>query len=214
MGKISNDNVNGQPITNINTHRHSALSGKNGFNPVYKGNTNSNGMLQTSTNIFIYANGGIVGMIQSFRVSENRGVNKLNAIGYEGVVQAVPQNTQGGQLDVSRMALYGGNLMRALGMTMNGDSTSTLGGRVHTTGFTDMNVQGVPGTPSAAFRTLRDQRVPLEIKTRTPINTQGLPGGYYEETYVDCWLASYSKSYAVGEVTVTENATIQYGDVY
>lgn len=195
--------------TRINTHRHSDLNaGRAGFAP-----TNAeSGMLQTSTNIFIYANGGIVGMIQSFRVSENRGVNKLNAIGFEGVVQAVPQNTQGGQLDVARMALYNSNIWRALGLTSNSAPYSGIGSKVHTEGFNDS--YGMPAPPAAQyiFRTLKDQRVPLEIKTRTPMDGEGRT--FYEETYVDCWLASYSKSFAVGDITVTENATIQYGDVF
>lgn len=200
---------NDQTNTRINTHRQSDLNaGRAGFAP-----TNAtNGMLQTSTNIFIYANGGIVGMIQSFAVSESRGVNKLNAIGFEGVVQAVPQNTNGGQLTVARMALYNSNIYRALGLTSNGSGYSGIGSKTHTTGFSD--TYGMPSTPAPqlVFRTLKDQRVPLEIKTRTPMDGEGRV--FYEETYVDCWLASYSKSYAVGEITVTENATIQYGDVF
>lgn len=200
---------------NINTMRMSDLKGNvvNGgyrnFNPTDP----ASGLLQTSTNIFIYANGGIVGMIQSFRVSESRNVTKLNAIGYEGVVQAVPGNTTGGQLDVTRIALYNSNLWQALGLTTDGAPYTGIGSKVHQTGFTDNVDYGPAPTGGAPFRTLRDQRVPFEIVVKTPMDGNGTR--FYEERYVDCWLASYSKSYSVsGEITVAENATIRYGDVY
>lgn len=208
MPNYSND---GQNIS-TNTMRASAMpAGQAGFAPT----NSSEGLLQTSTNIFIHANGAVVGMLQSFRVSENRGVTKLNAIGFEGVVQAVPQNTNGGQLDVTRMALYSSNLWRALGLTSDGSPHNGIASKVHTTGFSDTTVAS--NTPydqltAKSFRTLRDQRVPLEIVVKTPMD--GNHTSFMEERYVDCWLASYSKSFAVGEITVSENATIQYGDVY
>lgn len=113
MANFHNDDYKNAKNTNVNTQRASGMPNSvNNFTP---SSSNDNALLQTSTNIFVYANGGIVGMIQSFRVSESRGINKLQAIGYEGVVQAVPSNTNGGQLDISRFALYSSNLWAALG---------------------------------------------------------------------------------------------------
>jgi hypothetical protein len=43
---------------------------------------------------------------------------------------------------------------------------------------------------------------------------KGSEEAYYTETYIDCWLSSYSRSYSVGTITVAEQATIQYADVY
>jgi hypothetical protein len=36
---------------------------------------------------------------------------------------------------------------------------------------------------------------------------------YYIGTYVDCWLASYTKTIAANTITISEQATIQYSDV-
>lgn len=207
----------------VNTHRANGIKGaNNGFNP---GSPDANGLVQTSTNIFIYANDGVIGMIQSFSVSESRNINKLQAIGYEGVVQAVPSNTNGGQLSVTRMALYGSNIYRALGLTTNGHNGSPVGHKVNA-GIKDdtsdkndsapaMSAIG-DGSSSAnyVFRTLRDQRVPLEIKIKTKMSGTGSEPSFYEERYVDCWLSSFSKSFTVSQITVAENATIQYGDLY
>lgn len=211
--------------TKVNTHRANGIAGANNtFNPSRP--NDQNGLLHTSTNIFIYANDGIVGMIQSFSVSESRNINKLQAIGYEGVVQAVPSNTNGGQLSVTRMALYNSNIFRALGLTSTGTSGNPLGRKVHgldntyadkhEAGHSGPEMSGIgnnnPSSAGFVFRTLRDQRVPIEIKVKSPLT--GEDSGYYEERYVDCWLSSFSKSFTVSQITVAENATIQYGDVY
>lgn len=150
--------------------------------------SNENSLLQTSTNIDILSNGVTVGMIQSFTITENRDINKLQEIGTEGVVQAVPGNTKGGSLNVNRMALYGSNLWDAVGLVgvKNTDNTIQI------------------------FQTLKNQRVPFEIQIKTPRSNTD----FYYETYIDCWLSSYSKTFAVGTITVAEQATIMYADVY
>lgn len=212
MPNYSNDDYNGVTNTQINTQRASGMpTAVNNFNPQ---DGAANALLQTSTNIFVYSNNSIVGMIQSFRVSESRGINKLQSIGYEGVIQAVPSNSTGGQLDVSRFALYNSNLMSSLGLNTDGKANSgNVGSKTHTTGLqNDTYINGDKST-GASFRTLRDQRVPLEIVVKTPMRGNSTTE-YYTERYVDCWLASFSKSYAVGTITVTENATIQYADVF
>ncbi|MNB95373.1 hypothetical protein D3C81_415000 [compost metagenome] len=211
---FGNDNQN----TLVNTHRANGIQNPKAVNDFNTTAGDTYGLAETSTNIFIYSNGGLVGMIQSFSVSESRNINKLQAIGYEGVVQAVPSNTNGGQLSVTRIALYESNLFRALGATSNGHNGSPIGSKIHTTGVTDVTYNDNDGPkPNAtdgsfAFRTLRDQRVPFEIVVKTRMD--GSTEQYYEEKYVDCWLASYSKAYTVSQITVAENATISYGDVY
>ena len=209
--------------TSTNTHRYTRndiRTAENDFNPQ---SSNDNSKLMTSTNIFIYSNGCIVGMIQSFSVSENRQINKLQAIGWEGVVQAVPSNTNGGQLSVSRIALYESNLWNALGLTTHGVPFNKLGSRVYDNANADdkeswdaPNIQsatdGVATSSRLVFKTLKDQRVPLEIQTKTRM--KGSEEAYYTETYIDCWISTYSRSYSVGTITVAEQATIQYADVY
>ncbi len=180
----------------------------------------SDGLLETSTNIFVYANGNIVGMISTFQVTEQRTVDKLQAIGYEGVVQAVPANTNGGTLRVDRLALYGANIWRALGLTVNGYASSEIGARIHNTGLsltgdtyiTDSALIGGTIPANEVFRTLRDQRVPLEITYKRKLD--GVDNTFYEEHYVDCWLQQFGSAYNAGTITVTETVTISYGDVY
>ena len=144
-----------------------------------------NGLLQTSTNIKVKMNGEIVGMIQSLTVSESRNINKLQAVGFEGVVQAVPSNTNGGQLTVSRIALYDRKIV---------------------------NITGIHDNDLGVFVTLRQQRVPFEISIETPTGP-GTSAYHDVTTYYDCWISSYSKSYTVQQITVAENLTIQYSDV-
>lgn len=222
----------------LNTHR---MTRNDILPPAAKGELNpqsptGDDLVMTSTNIFIYANDSIVGMIQSFSISESRTINKLQAVGYEGVVQAVPSNTNGGQLSVSRMALYQSNLWNALGLTMSGVAYNPVGSKVYdnskgddsannnanslntyTLNPTPKNPTNTDNTISSkhVFKTLKDQRVPLEIQVRTRLNGTGsTDSDFYIETYVDCWLSSYSKSYTVQSITVAEQATIQYADVY
>ena len=218
MAIFNNYNQN----TSTNTHRAVANDIRTAENNMSPTSPNTNTMLQTSTNIFIYANSSIVGMIQSFSVSELRTINKLQAIGYEGVVQAVPSNTNGGTLNVTRIALYDSNIWNALGLTTDGKTYNPIGKKVHDQNTpNDKNwdnsthTAGMDGKPVSSrliFKTLKDQRVPLEIQVKTKKSGSG--SDYFVETYVDCWLASYSKSYTVGTITVAETAQIQYADVY
>ena len=193
-----------------------------------------NNLLQTSTNIFIFAGGTAVGMIQTFTVTENRPLTKLQAIGWEGVVQNVPGNTDGGTLNVTRLALYESSMWNALGMTTSGKSYNPLGTKVHnsTVDVTATNANGdyshaldgdlnnemkISQNSSHIFKTLKDQRTPFEIQVKTRMKGSTAtndPDMFYIETYIDCWLSSYTKTYAVGTITVTETATITYADVY
>ena len=208
----------------LNTHRATRNDIKphnNTFTPL---TADTNGLAMTSTNIFVYSNETLVGMIQSFSVKESRTIDKLNAIGVEGVIQAVPQNSNGGTLDVTRIALYSSNLWASLGLTTTGGGYDASGSKVYN-GDTeatwdkadyDINNSDSGKTISKGsrilFKTLKDQRVPLEIKVKTPMD--GKADVWYTETYIDCWLSSYSKSYDVGKITVAEQCSIDYADVY
>lgn len=189
---------------NLNTYRASGM--------VDMAN-NPGGIAITTTNIEVWANGMKVGFIQSASPSESRNIVKVQELGTEGVVQAVPGNTTGGQLSISRFALYNSNLWNALGLTPSGqfNNPATQYGAYNSSADGNYNV----GAGKNPFKTLKDQRVPLEIKikTRKPIDYAGTDG-WYEEAYVDCWLSSYSKTIASNTITITEQATIQYSDVY
>jgi len=229
----------------LNTHRATRNDIKQHINTFNPQNSDANGLAMTSTNIFIYANGGIVGMVQSFNVQESRTIDKLNAIGVEGVIQAVPQNTNGGTLDVNRIALYSSNLWAALGLEVEGKGYDMSGSKVYNKGSEEYSANGndekelwdnptietnksidrpLSNNARFVFKTLKDQRVPLEIQVKTPIVGNSSAGGtintkngsqqWYIETYIDCWLSSYNKTYDVGKITVAESCKIDYADVY
>ena len=148
---------------------------------------NANGMLVTSTNIRIKANDVVVGMIQSFSVSQSRDVTKLQQIGAEGVAQAVPQNYKGGtlpssydidQLDAFKMEQYSGE-----------------------------------DTKDTYFKTLKDQRLPFDVVYEQSASNNGQMGPQYTETYISCWISSYKANYTVSNITVSENVSIAFADI-
>lgn len=191
--------------SNLNTYRASGMVDME---------NNPGGIAITTTNIEVWSNGMKVGFIQSASPSESRNIVKVQELGTEGVVQAVPGNTNGGQLSISRFALYNSNIFAALGLTPSGQFGNPTQQYNNYNGSADgpYNV----GNGKNPFKTLKDQRVPIEIKmkTRKPMDYNSGVDGMYEEAYVDCWLASYSKTVASSTITVTEQATIQYSDVY
>lgn len=175
-----------------------------------------------STNISVYSNGQKLGFIQSIKPSESRNIIAIQELGTEGVVQMVPGNTTGGQLDVSRFAVYNSTLFNALGLTNTGkfvpygDRNNGVNAN-SVTGTVTSDGANTNGSFSNPFKTLKDQRVPIEIEVRThmpnkePTGTD--EGNTFVETYIDCWLSSYGKSISAQTITITENATIQYSDI-
>ena len=216
-------------IANISTNTHRATrndirTAENNFNPQ---TAFDNSLIETSTNVFVFANGGVVGMIQSFSVSENRNINKLQSIGYEGVVQAVPENTKGGTINCSRIALYENQIWNALGLTTSGRAFTEVGAKVFDAtnegpaGGNDWDKSSIASSTgdksyktntNYLFATLRQQKVPLEIQTKTKAN--GGQEVYFVETYIDCWLSSFKRTYSVSSITVAEDVTIAYADIY
>lgn len=155
-------------------------------------NSDANGLAVTSTNIRIKAANGItIGMIQSFSVSENKDVTKVQSIGIEGVTQAVPQNYKGGTIQATRVALYGSRFYDAFKME------EYMGEQ-----YREYNV----------FKTLKDQRLPFEIRVDQSMTNGGENGKQYTETYIDCWISSYKKNYTTSNVTVSESVSIAYAD--
>jgi len=190
---------------NLNTHRASGM-------PEVLGNGGS--LAVTTTNIEVYSNGMKVGFVQTFNPSESRNIIKIRELGTEGVVQSVPSNTTGGQITVSRFALYNSNLYNALGLTKTGlfqvrDTQNTA-----STTATNLAANDPHNTYGNPFKTLKDQRVPLEFKVKTKMPNPGNGANqYFIENYIDCWVATYSKTVVSNTITITENATIQYSDV-
>ena len=155
-------------------------------------NSDANGLAVTSTNIRIKANDITIGMIQSFSVSENRDVTKVQSIGIEGVTQAVPQNYKGGTIQATRVAMYGSRFYDAFKMEQ----------------YMGQQYEGYN-----VFKTLKDQRLPFEIRVDQTMTNGGENGKQYTETYIDCWLTAYGKTISSSTITVTETATISYSDI-
>lgn len=187
MALVNNTTNAYTPDTNptLNTHRASGMP---------EVGANGGSLPVTTTNIDVYANGLRVGFVQSFSPSESRNIIKVQELGTEGVVQSVPSNTNGGQLSVSRFAVYNSDFYNAVSLTKTGQF-----------------IKKADGNP---FRTLKEQRVPLEFKVKTTIPTGSESFKYIIDTYVDCWLASYTKTISATTITVTEQSTIQYSDVF
>lgn len=154
-------------------------------------NSDANGLAVTSTNIRIKANDITIGMIQSFSVSENRDVTKVQSIGIEGVTQAVPQNYKGGTIQATRVAMYGSRFYDAFKMEQ----------------YMGQQYEGYN-----VFKTLKDQRLPFEIRVDQTMTNGGENGNQYTETYIDCWISSYKKNYTVSNVTISESVSIMYAD--
>jgi len=68
-------------------------------------------MAITTTNVSIYSNGMKLGFVQSFTPSESRDITPIQELGTEGVVQMVPGNTRGGQIQLQRVALYNSDII-------------------------------------------------------------------------------------------------------
>ena len=131
-------------------------------------NSDANGLAVTSTNIRIKANGITIGMIQSFSVSENRDVTKVQSVGIEGVTQAVPQNYKGGTIQATRVAMYGSRFYDAFKMEQ----------------YMGQQYEGYN-----VFKTLKDQRLPFEIRVDQSMTNGGENGKQYKENYIDCWIS-------------------------
>jgi len=205
------DNTNGafdsSTNNNLNTQR---ASGMPEFIADDKKSSLGGNLVVTTTNIEVWANGQKVGFVQTFNPSENRNIVKVKELGTEGVVQSVPSNTLGGQVAITRFALYNSNLYNALGLTPTGKfrtRDSTNPSQTNGNASSKIPIYNTYGNP---FKTLKDQRVPLEfmVKTKMPNSTS-----YIIETYLDCWLTSYTRTVAAATITITESATIQYSDV-
>lgn len=203
MAKINGTNGAYDSITNnnLNTQRAAGM-------PDQVAADGKHALAIATTNVSIWSNNMKIGFVQSASPSENRSITKVQALGVEGVVQSVPGNTNGGQISLSRLAVYNSNLFNALGLSRTGGFAGTAAFSANNSSTQD----AIYKTYSNPFKTLKDQRVPIEIKIVTNM-PNSVTNQTIEEIYLDCWLSSYSKSIASSTITITEQATIQYSDV-
>lgn len=202
MSKVSGTSYSYTSMTNknLNTYRASGIpevgdSGKK--------------LAVTSTNISIFSNNMKIGFVQSFSPSEQRTITPIQELGTEGVVQMAAGNTNGGTINLQRFAVYNANLWNALGLTRTGQFVSRSNPDfVNTSNGKKDSAYQTYGNP---FKTLKDQRVPLELKVET--RQPGDENNIYTETYIDCWLSSYSKTVSAQNITISESCTMTYSDI-
>lgn len=208
MPRIGSDNANpASPINAYTSDTNMSMNTQRASGMTEVGDAGAK-LAVTSTNIEAYSNNMKIGFVQSLTPSESRTITKVQELGSEGVVQSVPGNTNGGQLAISRFAVYNASLWNALGLTATGEFAKVADQIAN-----DSSKRNDSGTYGNPFKTLKDQRVPIEFKVKTKIPRIDNSEAYYVETYIDCWLSSYSKTIAANTITVTESATIQYSDV-
>lgn|SRR3712207_5565793 len=202
MGKVNGTTYafDSSTNSNLNTYRASGIpeigsSGKK--------------LAVTSTNISIFSNNQRIGFVQSFSPSEQRTITPVQELGTEGVVQMAAGNTNGGTISMQKFAVYNANLWNALGLTRTGQFVSPADSNfnMNSNSSKDEHYQTY-GNP---FKTLKDQRVPLEIKVQTRQPGKDAPPSI--ETYIDCWLTSYSKTLSAQNITVAESCSMSYSDI-
>ena len=181
---------------NLNSARASGIGGID---------DNGDKLAVASTNISIISNNMRIGFVQSFSPSENRTVTPIHELGTEGVVQMAAANTTGGTISLSRIAVYNANLYNALGLTRTGKFVAP--DQRQSSGKKDSEYQ----TYSNPFKTLKDQRVPLELRVEQ--RKPSVDNSIYTETYVDCWLTQYGKTIAAQTITITETCSMTYSDI-
>jgi hypothetical protein len=186
----------------LNTQRASGMPGIGG---------DGGNLAVTSTNINVYSNGQRVGYVQSIAPSETRNINKIRELGTEGVIQSVPNNTNGGTLNITRMALYNSSVYNALGLTSTGKFIEQKDIKSNTSNSVLSNDEYK--TFSNIFKTLKDQRVPLEIRVETTMPPVREQYKKIVETYLDCWVRSYSKNIASQTITISETVGLEYSDI-
>lgn len=203
------NNINGTLTYNsipnkwLNTHRAIDM-------PNTAGGIEANKLAITTTNVSIYSNNMRIGFVQSFTPSESRDITPIQELGTEGVVQMVPGNTRGGQIQLQRVALYNSDIWNAIGLTRTGQFVE----RKNQHSSAAYTLDATYRTYGNPFRTLKDQRVPLELRAETTL-PRGADQSPYSliEIYFDGWIASYSKTIQVAQVWVTENVSIEYADM-
>lgn len=189
----------------VNTHRAIDMPGLSNEGH----GDHANQLAITTTNISIFSNDMRIGFVQSFNVSESRDIQMVQELGTEGVVQAVPGNTRGGQIQLQRTALYNSDMWNALGLTPTGKFIPRTDSKFISGDAFKRQDSGTYGNP---FRTLKDQRVPLEIRAHTILPNVSEETRYVE-FYYDAWISSYQKTISVQQIWISESVTLEYGDM-
>lgn len=129
-----------------------------------------------------------IGVIQGYNWSEQRQIDMIFELGSE-IPYLIPGRTSG-QISISRMLLYGRDLVN----TLNG-------------------VEDVD--PNSWIRTLKDITKPINLlfATFSNTNTADEQQLVYSRLFRCCWITSRSESIAAGQTLIAENCSIMYQDI-
>ena len=129
-----------------------------------------------------------IGVIQGYSWSEQRQIDMIFELGSE-VPYLVPGRTTG-QLSVSRMLLYGKDLINT----------------IHGADEVD---------PSTWIKSLKDISKPMNLLFATFTNTNSADTQQlvYSRLFRGCWITSRNESMAAGQTLIAENCSIMYQDI-
>jgi len=136
----------------------------------------------TPLNILVTIDGVPIATAQSINPTEARGVYKVKELGFEGVVQIVPQNADGGTFTVTGFAVYDKDaFMYGFGIS--------------------------PGTRPTPMWSIQQQRVPMAVSVY--IRRQNDKPLVW--TFYDCWLTNLGTTINIGTITINKSAQFAYG---
>lgn len=151
-----------------------------------------------------------IGLVQSYNWNEQRQVDMIFELGSD-VPFLVPGRTTG-QLSISRMMLYGRDLINVLyNSTLNSNTNAVVD----------------PGTNKYgqyAIRSLKDIDKPLNLMFAMFSNDYNsgtfehslkldASSKYYSRVFRSCWITSRGESLSAGQTVVAEQVSIIYEDV-
>ena len=157
---------------------------------------NTNSRLETfistslSTQILVEVDNKKVGAIQEMRVAQDRGVQRVAEVGFDGVLEVVPNTAPTVELTVTRIAFDGLSLPLAFGRP-----------------FHNIKSQRIPFTVKV-FDSMYARAG--EAPDFSPVPNS--PGMVIHE-YKNCWFTRLSGTYAVRDYIITQEATIIPEDV-
>jgi len=169
-------------------------------------------------NIVVVVGTNVVGYIQQLVEAQSRPANPTYEVGSMGIVELIPGQPAPVTLNITKLAVYGQNLIQAFMQYTNADETvatpevvSSGGGLASVSSssvraWANAYVQGKSLTNISAIQVLSDAPVGIVIKVEEHA-PDGL--GLMTTTYHDCFFTTYGKTVAAsGNLTITETATL------
>ena len=135
-----------------------------------------------STQIVIRVNNQAVGALQSLRVSQNRGLQRISEIGTDGVIEIVPNKATEYEITAERVVFDQLRLPESLSRGFRFISAQRVPFDIDIFDIANVNPPAGPQTASST--------------------------GVVVMTYKNCWFTRYETPYAAENYVITESATI------